>query len=146
MVMKSKRIILLGLIFVLVISAVTVGIFVLREEPSTLTEEQYELLERYIRPELLKQMNNARRNNVVMFLEAIREVDFRENLPIIDDLLKYEIWFLEEELGIGKIKELAIVRVYQGISDYSGSFVAELLMKMTMFTTFGIFKMGSFGK
>ena len=129
MVMKSKRIILLGLICVLIISAVTVGIFVLSNDTPyvtlTLTEKQYELLRESILPEEFEQMNNIERSNAVMFLEAMREVGFRDGPPG-ESGVSCAAGILEQ-LDIGKIEEFTIVRVREeDIHDRTGTFTARI--------------------
>ena len=89
-----------------------------------LTEEQMELLKTSILPATFEQMSDTRRYNALLFLEAMREIDFQETRPH-ESRVSLATWRLGL-LGIEKIAEFTIVEIDEGHDDVDLAFIAKI--------------------
>ena len=135
MVIKYKKIVVVILISVSIISIVVLGVFQLKNERAhtaltnggdevKLSEEEreYQLLRESILPETLEQMDSVGRRNAWLILNAMREVDFVENTVPGQSGISVVIGFLDL-LDIGEIKETTVIRTEQ-----TGQQFAEILV------------------
>jgi len=145
--MNNRKIILGIFIGVFIISIVIVGTLYLREgyslpeisddyqvtiyeltlEEMGLTEEQYQLLRDSIRSASLEQMNAIERRNAWLMLDAMAEIEFVENRSPGESGVGLATRYLEL-LGVGEIKELAVVDIWQqNIDDLAAVLVMRIV-------------------
>ena len=155
MVMKKKKIFLIPLICIVLISMGIVSVWYLtsdeevvpledRREPEKLirdegemllTEEQQQFLKESILEIEFEEMNNAQRKSAWMLLNAMAEVNFVERANTGESGVFYAMWILGM-LGIELIQEIEIVRydnddiVEPGrIPNISGYFLARVIVE-----------------
>ena len=136
---KKMKIFLIIVILVLIAGLIVAGIwFFGNGEPmetpsptlpsdeggSTLTEEQMELLKTSILRAEFEQMNDTRRYNALLFLEAMREIDFQETRPH-ESGVSFATGILGM-LGIGKIAEFTVVEIDEGHHELDLIFIAKI--------------------
>ena len=147
----------------LLIGAVVMGafLFIDREENSVslinggaemrLTEEQYQLLESSINSESFEQMNDIKRKNAWLFLNAMAEIGFVEGRYPGQSRVGLATRILEL-LGVGEIQELEIVNYENDIYDpdrgtygVNGYFIARIVGENDLIYYVHYFQTGGIG-
>ena len=131
-----KKVLVLILCCVFVISGIITGFFILRNsmyeerDVGGLTREQYDRLQAAIRPddpEVLESMSDVRRRNAWIFLNGMEEAGFKENTPPgYSGVLSVAL--ILYMLDIGEIVDFKIVELEECESghDLWGYFIAQI--------------------
>ena len=133
--MKQSKKVAIILIFIISVSAIVVGTLFLRNEDdsvivrnqsgdTTLTEEQYQLLEDSIHSDTLNFLNDIERKNAWLILNLMEEIGFEEaGSPSRVSLIPHILEFLDFDV----IQEVEFVRIEQEGQEYRQT----LIMRVT---------------
>ena len=132
----KKKMLILILCCVFVISGMITGFFILRNGTyegevrvvEELTREQYEFLQAAVLPGEFEEMSDVERRNAWIFLNGMEEVGFNENVGSSGSGVAFAAWILDM-LDIGEIVDFKIVEEVEcedGINLW-GWFIAQII-------------------